>query len=398
MADSPILPGVQAWKDASGRPLPPEFFRFLRDLVAFVKRTEGNSEQIAQIIEQLADLLSRTYSLTGEDSVQVIGLLKDGATVSLVNDEASPLPAHFYATGDDRAKGWNPLYPHWVPNPYADYIVDENGNYIVDEDGNFIASNDPTFDLSGSAAAALSAANTYTEDGLSLKQNYYPTIFFIDEVNGRIGVGTMTPLFQFHVEGSTAGLYLNRTGGAESFIALAMGGTTQGQLRADVAGYLKVTNALGSTELIRLGADLGVIGGRLFGTALHNNAGGITGTTNQYVGSGTYTPTLTNSANIDASTPQVFQYTRTGNVVTVSGSVNIDPTAATTLTTLGISLPIASDLTSYVQCCGTAVSRLAGAYGDIQGDTTNDRATLNFTNGASTGNNAWFLTFTYLVR
>ena len=407
---------------------------------------DAAEEIIASLEAQIADLLARVEALeegesariVGPQSVSVVGSLQNGLVqLTLVGDEDRPLPVSFYATDENQEKGWQLLQPDWVPNPYADYLVDENGNYLIDENGNFLTGQDGfpipleyggtggdystvsanlvfaspdgspgapvfrslvvddipgVFDPAGAAAAALAAANSYTDDVVP------SSVLYCDAINGRVGVGTTSPLFQFHVEGASAGLYLNRTGGPESFIALAIGGTSQGQIRADAGGYLKVANPLGSVELIRLGTDLGVIGGRLFGTALHNNAGGITGTTNQYVGSGTYTPTLTNTANIDASTPQVFQYSRTGNVVTVSGSVNIDPTAATTLTTLGISLPIASDLNSYVQCCGTAVSRLAGAYGDIQGDTTNDRATLNFINGASTGNLAWFLTFTYLIR
>ena len=399
MADSPILPGSHQWKlvpsPRGGTPdLPPEFFRFFRDLVTYVAQTQGNTASLADILARLDALeAASTNAVTGQYSVQTFQ--QDAATIiRLLGDIPAPNGLSYYGTDENGNRGWLVPQPGWVPNPYADYLVDENGDYLTDENGNFLSSGDPDpqFDTQGSAAAALSAANAYTDDVVP------SAVLYCDAINGRVGVGTTSPTFQFHVEGSTAGLYLNRTGGSESFIALAMGGTTQGQLRADTSGYLKITNALGSTELIRLGTDLGVIGGRLFGTALHNNAGGMAGTASQYVGSGTYTPTLTNTANIDASTPQVFQYTRTGNVVTVSGSVNIDPTAATTLTTLGISLPIPSDLNSYVQCCGTAVSRIAGAYGEILGDPANDRATLNFTNGASTGNSAWFLTFTYLVR
>jgi hypothetical protein len=58
--------------------------------------------------------------------------------------------------------------------------------------------------------------------------------------------------------------------------------------------------------------------------------------------SGTYTPTLSNTTNIAASAAFVCQYQRVGNVVTVSGRVNITPTAASVASELGISLPIAS--------------------------------------------------------
>src|SRR5439155_66361 len=44
--------------------------------------------------------------------------------------------------------------------------------------------------------------------------------------------------------------------------------------------------------------------------------------------SGTYTPTLTNSVNVAASTAYTCQYLRVGSVVTVSGQMDIDPTGA----------------------------------------------------------------------
>src|SRR3990167_10996405 len=66
----------------------------------------------------------------------------------------------------------------------------------------------------------------------------------------------------------------------------------------------------------------------------------------------TYTPTLTNVFNVAASTAYACQYMRVGNVVTVSGQVDIDPTAASTYTELDISLPIASAFTATNQLGG----------------------------------------------
>lgn len=186
MADSPLLPGSHAWRDASGRPLPVEFYKFLRDLVAFIREASSNTESTAELAEQLAELLSRTYNLTGIDSVQVLGLLKDGATVRLVGDEDNPLPAYFYATDEDRAKGWNPLYPHWVPNPYADYLVDENGDYLIDENGNFLTS----------------------DDGFPINPDYLPDH---DNLNG--------------LDGGTVGEYYHLTSTEHSFLSSVVSGS-----------------------------------------------------------------------------------------------------------------------------------------------------------------------------
>lgn len=108
-------------------------------------------EIIAAIEAQIADLLARVEELEeggsaqilGPESVIVTGTLADGVVqLTLDGDERRPSPVSFYSTDEDRAKGWNPLYPNWVPNPYADYLVDENGNYLTDENGNFLTSDD----------------------------------------------------------------------------------------------------------------------------------------------------------------------------------------------------------------------------------------------------------------
>lgn len=154
-----------------------------------------------------------------------------------------------------------------------------------------------------------------------------------------------------------------------------------------------MTAGAATTEKLRVTSD-----GRLYGTALHNNAGAVTGTTTQYVASGTYTPTLFNTTNLDASTAYVCQWIRVGNVVTVSGRVDIDPTVIAS-TLLGISLPIASNLASAngVDCAGTAcASGSLSESGAITGDSTNDRASLSLVS-VTTGNHSVFFTFTYLI-
>lgn len=112
---------------------------------------------------------------------------------------------------------------------------------------------------------------------------------------------------------------------------------------------------------------------------------------------GTYTPTLTNVANLAASTAYSCQYLRVGNTVTVSGRVDVDPTAATTSTQLGISLPVASNLANTNECAGTAfASGIAGQGAAILGDATNNRAQMQWVSGDVT-NQAMYFTFTYRI-
>ncbi len=113
--------------------------------------------------------------------------------------------------------------------------------------------------------------------------------------------------------------------------------------------------------------------------------------------SGTYTPTLTNGANVAASTAYVCQWLRVGDMVTVSGIVDVDPTAGATGTALGISLPVASAFTAPEQCAGTAAgSAVAGEAAAIRGDTVNDRAEMVWVT-ADASNHAMYLQFSYQV-
>lgn len=119
---------------------------------------------------------------------------------------------------------------------------------------------------------------------------------------------------------------------------------------------------------------------------------GITDTT-----SGTYTPTLTNVANLDGSTAYQCQYIRIKNVVTVSGKVDINPTLAAMTTQLGISLPINSTFGGTEDCAGTAFSSsIAGQGAAILADTSNGKAQLTYIAGDVT-NQPMYFSFTYKI-
>lgn len=111
---------------------------------------------------------------------------------------------------------------------------------------------------------------------------------------------------------------------------------------------------------------------------------------------GTYTPTLTNGTNVAASQTYQAQYMRVGNTVTVSGSVDVNKTAAAA-TLLGISLPIASDFGNDYECAGTCnASATVSESAAIRADTTNNRAEMVWVS-STTNNHKYYYTFTYLV-
>lgn len=107
----------------------------------------------------------------------------------------------------------------------------------------------------------------------------------------------------------------------------------------------------------------------------------------------TYTPTLTNTTNIAASTAYTTYYQRIGDIVHVWGTVDIDATTAATLSEMGMSLPVASGVGQIYELAGTA-SFEDNTSVQIKGDTVNGRAMFRFTPQTDT-NNKYSFHFTY---
>lgn len=132
-------------------------------------------------------------------------------------------------------------------------------------------------------------------------------------------------------------------------------------------------------------------------TGNHTFSGTVSLSNGQIIG-GTYTPTLTNTTNISASTAFVCQYIRVGNIVSVSGRVDIDPTSASTLTRIDLSLPVASTFTLSSQLRGNAVRPTTGAQ-YISGTVfaSGSSAAIQFFNDTDVSLNAWTFQFQYQI-
>lgn len=233
---------------------------------------------------------------------------------------------------------------------------------------------------------------TYTNHPFLFKVNQTTQALRLN-TDGSATFGTMTPTGLSNLEVGT------NTASATSFsVKNSAGAVNFGVTAAGAPSLIGTANqpltlgANGGSQLVLTGD------GRLYGTSLHNNAGAVTGTTNQYVASGTYTPTLTAVANCSGLTAQAHQWIRVGNVVHVSGYVSLSVTAASTLTSFRISLPIASALTSSYQLNGALnVAAAASTLPYLYGDAANDQAVAQFTSGASTGAYTTAYNFQYEV-
>lgn len=108
---------------------------------------------------------------------------------------------------------------------------------------------------------------------------------------------------------------------------------------------------------------------------------------------GTWTPTLTNTTNVAASTAYQWKYSRvvgTEDIYNFSGEVDIDPTTTLSLTVLTFTLPLTSNTTNTYDLSGTAADdlgtacRVAGLAGGTSGqvrftpvDVTNRRFSVH---------------------
>ncbi len=178
-------------------------------------------------------------------------------------------------------------------------------------------------------------------------------------------------------------------------LVVANGGTGAATFTADKVLKGNGTSAIASGSLADNGSIVTVDSGVGFAVARTAVTSPAANDGNVY--SGTYTPTVTNVANLDASTAFAAQYMRVGNIVTVSGRVDMDPTVAGLDTQLRMTLPVASALTAGRQLGGVAFCNAVASQGAaVLADATNDAATFQFV-AVSATNVGFFFTFTYQV-
>lgn len=164
-------------------------------------------------------------------------------------------------------------------------------------------------------------------------------------------------------------------------------GTADGATLAAAAAQATANDA--APQVRNLTAGNGLTGGgdltndRAFavgaGIGITVNADDVAIDTN-YLSSGTYTPTATMVGNVSAVTPYLMTWTRIGDVVEVSGWIDIDPIAAGPFTDVRLSLPVPSNFTAAIQCHGHVTGNIAAGQtaGIVAADVANDAAYMSF--------------------
>lgn len=177
-------------------------------------------------------------------------------------------------------------------------------------------------------------------------------------------------------------------------LSVARGGTGAASMTAHALPKGNGTSAYSASNVSDDGSTVSIASGK--GFAIARTAVTAPAAADGNVYSGTYTPTLTGVANIAGSTAYTAQYMRIGNVVTVSGKADIQATAVTTNTRLGISLPIASAFANDYEAGGAGAPFGASSAGRIAADVTNDRAEFSYIS-VDTNNRGFSFSFTYLI-
>jgi hypothetical protein len=116
--------------------------------------------------------------------------------------------------------------------------------------------------------------------------------------------------------------------------------------------------------------------------------------------SNSWTPTTALTTNITTVNYNGGRYIRVGNVVHATLNVTITPTANSTLTLLGFSLPIASNMINNSDLNGSGVRNSTAGYinGSVSPNLPSDYAVLAFNQDTSAGASFWEIQFQYVVQ
>lgn len=290
---------------------------------------------------------------------------------------------------------------NFTPVPTLQEVTDEGNTTTNDISiGNILSMVD------GSTTLTITLTDT---NDIVFDNNQSVPYFFNQDVIGATFFSAPIFTASTHIQSP---LLKGGSGSGNNLTLSSTSNATKGKILFGTSAYDEANNRLGigtnspSNKLDVIGAtgNFSVTNdGRVYGSAIHNNAGAVTGTTNQYIASGTYTPSITNGTNVSASTARQCQWIRVGNVVTVSGSVNTTVTSTGAKSTINISLPISSTFSSISNLAGSYMNQVTGTAiqslgSSIYADTTNNDAKADFNiQSTMTNPNEQFFTFTYII-
>ena len=186
--------------------------------------------------------------------------------------------------------------------------------------------------------------------------------------------------------GGTVRYQLNNSTGSQS-LTLPDNTATASNITISGGADMLLFNTTNGAEKLTIGSGTSGSTVQISADTLKFNTGAIS--------DGTWTPTLTNTLNVGASTSYQCNYMRVGNTVTVSGRVDIDATATGSVI-LEMSLPIASNFTAFENAGGTGASTI-NTTSPIYASAANDRLLFVYTATVAT-NEPFHFSATYRIQ
>ncbi len=237
--------------------------------------------------------------------------------------------------------------------------------------------------IAAGSTTAATAPLKFTSGSLMTAAEAGAVEFLTDKYYGTITTGAVRK--ELALVDPSAGL----TSGRVSFA------TTNGRVTDD-ADLTFATDTLTATKIV--GAHDGTVGSNTPSSGVFTSLQADSITNDTGLASGTYTPTRSAEANLDANvTMSEAQYMRVGNTVTVSGRFTADPTLTATATSFEITLPVASNIGAVEDASGTSTAGgIASMSAAILGSVANNTAVFNWV-ATDITSQSWSYSFTYQV-
>lgn len=248
----------------------------------------------------------------------------------------------------------------------------------------------------------IPGSNIHQDEGVQLINPLNKSLLVYDSVSTLWKNGTLASVGGISVNDTAAMLngYLPLTAGAGKVITGPLFGTQNWETSGDIYSSTRFKtggnfqNDLDSTGLYNeaTGYKFYAVGAGLnaWYTAqdlVANKFIKIGGDSTQYLRadgsvsnliSGTYTPIASNAQNAGTITAYEHQYSRIGNMVTVSGIVQYTTTADSVVSAVEITLPFPTTFTSTLQAIGTANCSSNFIAGYVRSDNISNKAVISF--------------------
>lgn len=204
-------------------------------------------------------------------------------------------------------------------------------------------------------ATRSSGANDLTNVGIYVKANRAQLNYGIVVDSGSVGIGTVTPV---------------------PSAALDITSTTQGFLPPRLTTTQQGSIASPATGLVIYNTDSAAL------CHYNGSAWRMVDAPTTTVASTSNTPAVTGITNVDNVSASQFHWIRVGNVVSYSGFVNIDATAAGVATSVEVTLAYSSNFANNNDAAGVVTEGVSGATqssGYIYSNSTSDKIVINVT-------------------